>query len=466
MYTLHRTANSLANRRVAPSSPICVFVFQHLSSIPEPQPPPEPHVRTRSQRVTTSQDSAADPQYVILYLTSVTTHDSPIHITITQHWTAASLQRFLAASLWLVHQPTRSYATLPLSNCSHSFCSCTRVRLSLHSLPLLACSARCMKQLPAVRLAARHALQPLIAHPRIAVILAPRLFASPSSSRLSASAHFHRPVSSSSSFSSFSPIRRMSSTSSLARRLHGWDHSVCCVLGGQWGDEGKGKLVDILARDYDVIARFNGGSNAGHTLVVDGKKFAFHLLPCGMLYEDKVNIIGNGVVLHVPTMLKELERLQEGGKFDLQAERAKSSQRLLISDRAHLLFDFHQTVDGQQEERLQADNIGTTKKGIGPAYASKATRNGIRVGELLDFDHFTKSLQQVRSTNHTSTDRQTDRQHTPHIQPLTQDPAVAWSYCMCCVCCVMLGSARFQHQSSVWSECGCGWRVGALPRLP
>ena len=172
------------------------------------------------------------------------------------------------------------------------------------------------------------------------------------------------------------------------------------MLGGQWGDEGKGKLVDILARDYDVIARFNGGSNAGHTLVVDGRKFAFHLLPCGLLYSDKVNVIGNGVVVHVPTMLQELDRLQEGGKFDQQAERSNPHQRLLISDRAHLLFDFHQTVDGQQESSLKADNIGTTRKGIGPAYASKATRNGIRAGELLDFDNFARRLRQVSTASH------------------------------------------------------------------
>ena len=209
----------------------------------------------------------------------------------------------------------------------------------------------------------------------------------------------------SSSASSSSSSRAASSpaaASPSSRRLHGLDHSVCAVLGGQWGDEGKGKLVDILARDYDVIARFNGGSNAGHTLVVDGRKFAFHLLPCGLLYEDKVNVIGNGVVVHVPTMLQELDRLQEGGKFDQRAERSARSQRLLISDRAHLLFDFHQTVDGQQEKSLKADNIGTTKKGIGPAYASKATRNGIRVGELLDFAHFAKRLQQVSQQQRTA----------------------------------------------------------------
>jgi len=162
----------------------------------------------------------------------------------------------------------------------------------------------------------------------------------------------------------------------------GINSGVCAILGAQWGDEGKGKLVDILAQDYDIVARFNGGANAGHTLVVEGKKFAFHLLPCGMLYEGKVNVIGNGVVLHTPTLLKELASLHDAGM--------DTTGRLKISDRAHLLFDFHQVIDGRQEEGLGAKNIGTTKKGIGPCYSSKATRNGIRVGELIeDFDTFT-----------------------------------------------------------------------------
>jgi hypothetical protein len=90
----------------------------------------------------------------------------------------------------------------------------------------------------------------------------------------------------------------------FSAKAGGYNAKVCAILGGQWGDEGKGKLVDILAGHYDIVARFNGGSNAGHTLVVDGKKYAFHLLPCGMLYPGKVNIIGNGVVLHVPTLQK------------------------------------------------------------------------------------------------------------------------------------------------------------------
>eukprot|EP01006_Ploeotia_vitrea_P009062 TRINITY_DN21341_c0_g1_i1.p2 TRINITY_DN21341_c0_g1~~TRINITY_DN21341_c0_g1_i1.p2 ORF type:complete len:472 (+),score=225.99 TRINITY_DN21341_c0_g1_i1:37-1416(+) len=161
--------------------------------------------------------------------------------------------------------------------------------------------------------------------------------------------------------------------------LSGRDAKVCAVLGSQWGDEGKGKLVDILAKDFDIVARFNGGANAGHTLVVDGRKFAFHLLPCGMLYEDKVNVIGNGVVLHVPTLLTEMAQLEE----------ANIDSTLKISNRAHLLFDFHQIVDGAQEAGLGEANIGTTKRGIGPCYSSKASRNGVRVSDLVgDWDGF------------------------------------------------------------------------------
>eukprot|EP00462_Mataza_sp_D1_P021011 CAMPEP_0175127390 /NCGR_PEP_ID=MMETSP0087-20121206/4361_1 /TAXON_ID=136419 /ORGANISM="Unknown Unknown, Strain D1" /LENGTH=481 /DNA_ID=CAMNT_0016409365 /DNA_START=21 /DNA_END=1466 /DNA_ORIENTATION=+ len=162
--------------------------------------------------------------------------------------------------------------------------------------------------------------------------------------------------------------------------LSGYNSKVCTILGAQWGDEGKGKLVDILAGKYDIVARFNGGSNAGHTLVVNGQKFAFHLLPCGMLYDDTINVIGNGVVLHVPTMLTELENLEKGGK--------EWKGRLKISDRAHLLFDFHRIIDGRQEEALGAKSVGTTKKGIGPCYTSKMTRNGVRVGELRYWESF------------------------------------------------------------------------------
>ncbi|MGE3278850.1 MAG: adenylosuccinate synthase [Candidatus Altimarinota bacterium] len=162
------------------------------------------------------------------------------------------------------------------------------------------------------------------------------------------------------------------------------NNQVCVVLGSQWGDEGKGKLVDILSEQYDVIARCQGGSNAGHTIVVDGKKFAFHLLPSGILHKNATCLIGNGVVLHLPTLFKELASLDEKG-IDYKG-------RLLISDRAHLLFDYHQIVDGMQEDELAGEKIGTTKKGIGPCYSMKAQRTNLRVGDLRFFKHFEENL--------------------------------------------------------------------------
>ncbi|KAL3778754.1 hypothetical protein ACHAWO_011408 [Cyclotella atomus] len=152
------------------------------------------------------------------------------------------------------------------------------------------------------------------------------------------------------------------------------------VLGSQWGDEGKGKLVDILSQEYDVCARVAGGSNAGHTIVVEGKKYKFHLLPSGVLNEKATCVLGNGVVIHLPSFLNELDGLKHQG---IDAE-----NRILLSDRAHLVFDFHQEVDGISEHRLGRNKIGTTKKGIGPAYASKISRNGIRIGDLENFDFF------------------------------------------------------------------------------
>lgn len=152
------------------------------------------------------------------------------------------------------------------------------------------------------------------------------------------------------------------------------------VLGAQWGDEGKGKLVDILSQEYDVCARVAGGSNAGHTIVVDGIKYKFHLLPSGVLNKQATCVIGNGVVVHIPSFLKELDGLEASG-IDYKG-------RVFLSDRAHLVFDFHQEVDGALEMRLGRNKIGTTKKGIGPAYASKISRNGVRVGDLGDWDYF------------------------------------------------------------------------------
>ncbi len=172
-----------------------------------------------------------------------------------------------------------------------------------------------------------------------------------------------------------SGLRSMSSSNAAAQDLHASKAKFAAVLGAQWGDEGKGKLVDILAKRFNIIARFNGGANAGHTLVVDGKKFPFHLLPCGMLYPDKLNVIGNGVVLDTTKMFQELQKLWDEGQ--------DTSKRLVISDRAHLVFDFHKLVDGQLETAAASAAIGTTRRGIGPTYSSKAKRDGIRVGELV-----------------------------------------------------------------------------------
>jgi adenylosuccinate synthase len=154
---------------------------------------------------------------------------------------------------------------------------------------------------------------------------------------------------------------------------------IAIVLGAQWGDEGKGKLTDILSEHYDLCARYNGGSNAGHTIVKNGHKYATHLLPSGILTDNMTSYIGNGVVIHFPTLLAELEDLKVGG--------IKSEGRLLISDRAHVVFEFHRLVDGANEDSLGKEKqLGTTLRGIGPSYTQKMERSGIRVHHLFEPD--------------------------------------------------------------------------------
>ena len=164
-------------------------------------------------------------------------------------------------------------------------------------------------------------------------------------------------------------------------------NSVDVVLGAQWGDEGKGKLVDILSSDYDYCTRVAGGSNAGHTIIVDGVKHKFHLVPSGILNKDTKCVIGNGVVVHLHGLVEELQSLKKAG-IDYK-------DRFFISDRAHIVFDFHQEIDGLNEARLGKGKIGTTKKGIGPAYGSKSMRNGIRVGDLSDMKQFETKLRKL-----------------------------------------------------------------------
>jgi adenylosuccinate synthase len=149
------------------------------------------------------------------------------------------------------------------------------------------------------------------------------------------------------------------------------------ILGSQWGDEGKGKIVDLLATKANAVCRFNGGNNAGHTVIANGIEYDFHMLPSGIINEDCISVIGNGCVIHIPDLLKEIAKNEEKGLKNWH-------KRLFISNRAHLVFDLHQEIDGLVEGAKGKDSLGTTKKGIGPTYSSKATRNGIRVCDLVD----------------------------------------------------------------------------------
>ncbi|XP_019868441.1 adenylosuccinate synthetase [Aethina tumida] len=164
---------------------------------------------------------------------------------------------------------------------------------------------------------------------------------------------------------------------------------VTVVLGAQWGDEGKGKVVDMLATEVDVVCRCQGGNNAGHTVVTNGVEYDFHLLPSGIINPNCKAVIGNGVVIHLPGLFDEAEKNEKKGLKNWK-------EQLIISDRAHLVFDFHQQVDGlqEQENNQKGQGLGTTKKGIGPTYSSKMTRNGLRIGDLLgDFEKFSKRFQ-------------------------------------------------------------------------
>lgn len=152
--------------------------------------------------------------------------------------------------------------------------------------------------------------------------------------------------------------------------------AVTAVIGAQWGDEGKGKLIDLLAENFDVVARACGGANAGHTIVVHGKKHVFRLLPSGCLHPHVEVLLGSGMVIHLQTLLEEIDLLREAG-IDILP-------RLRISREAHILFDFHKEIDGALEERRSktGTGIGTTRRGIGPAYMDKAARIGVRMEQL------------------------------------------------------------------------------------
>lgn len=159
--------------------------------------------------------------------------------------------------------------------------------------------------------------------------------------------------------------------------------STVVVIGAQWGDEGKGKVTDFLAERADMVVRYMGGNNAGHTVVVDDREFKLHLIPSGILYPEKMCIIGSGVVVDPAALIKELESLDKQGI---------STANLRISQRAHVIFPYHQKLDQLEEESKGNNKIGTTCRGIGPAYTDKSARVGIRVIDLLDTEDFPELL--------------------------------------------------------------------------
>ncbi len=156
------------------------------------------------------------------------------------------------------------------------------------------------------------------------------------------------------------------------------------ILGAQWGDEGKGKVVDFLAKDMDVVARYSGGPNAGHTVIIGDKKYILHLIPSGILHPNTMNVMGNGMVVDPESLIKEMEELEKAG--------VSFQDNLLISESAHVIMPYHKKLDALNEKIRGSKQIGTTLRGIGPAYADKASRIGIRVGELLHPDILREKL--------------------------------------------------------------------------
>lgn len=158
------------------------------------------------------------------------------------------------------------------------------------------------------------------------------------------------------------------------------------IEGSQWGDEGKGKITDYFAQKADVVVRSQGGNNAGHTIVCDGKKFALSLVPSGIFSPNTINVLANGLVINPKALLSELDRLEKAGIVNY---------KLFISDRAQILMPYHIDLDGAIESKLGKGKIGTTKKGIGPCYADKAARQGLRMGELLDIKSLHSRIETV-----------------------------------------------------------------------
>jgi adenylosuccinate synthase len=163
------------------------------------------------------------------------------------------------------------------------------------------------------------------------------------------------------------------------------------IVGAQWGDEGKGKVTDYLAKDADVVVRYQGGNNAGHTIVVGPSTYKFHLVPSGMLHRDKVCVLGNGMVIDPEVLITELDKLESEGV---------DTSRLRISERAHIILPSHKLLDLHAEERKGAAKIGTTGRGIGPAYRDKVNRSGVRVGDPTDAESLKRKVAQHFAEHH------------------------------------------------------------------
>ena len=163
---------------------------------------------------------------------------------------------------------------------------------------------------------------------------------------------------------------------------------VDVIVGTQWGDEGKGKIVDIMSEDYDIIVRYQGGANAGHTVVIGKEQYILHLLPSGILHEGKLNVIGNGVVIDLAGLVSEMDEIKGRGiKI--------GDDSLRISENAHLVMPYHKAMDAAKENKMGAKKIGTTARGIGPAYTDKYSRSGIRIRDIFD----DKALEYKVNTN-------------------------------------------------------------------
>src|ERR1700759_3380574 len=158
------------------------------------------------------------------------------------------------------------------------------------------------------------------------------------------------------------------------------------LVGAQWGDEGKGKIIDFLTEDADIVVRSQGGNNAGHTVIVGGDKYVLHLIPSGILRPGKMCVIGNGVVIDPVAVAVEIKGLREAGV-------SVTGENLMISDSAHLVLPYHRMIDERREQRKGKNKIGTTKRGIGPAYGDKAARVGLRMIDLINAERFEQQLQ-------------------------------------------------------------------------